>query len=78
MERLNLLDMMTILILISLGSVIAVVSKIVGMQSCPEENQLKSVVNGRVSKNSRIAEKVIRHLGVCKKCQQKVRDWNTY
>ena len=62
--------MFEILLLISLLAVIGVAKQIYNQHQCPEETVLKDVVLGRIKKDGPVGQHVIRHLGVCKKCQK--------
>lgn len=64
--------MYLILLLLAAPAIFIAINKIKEMHRCPEENELKRVVFGKVNKNSKLADTVIKHLGICQKCRDKV------
>lgn len=66
--------MLDIFILISLYGIYRVIREIRAHRKCPSDNDLRKVVLGIAKKNSTIADKVILHLGICEKCQDKARE----
>ena len=63
-----------ILILIVLYAVYKVTEIVRSQRKCPEEDVLRDVVLGVVKKESPVYEKVITHLGICDKCQERARE----
>lgn len=62
----------TILILISAVAVVKVIWEIAESRKCPTNRDLKKVVLGRIGRETPLAEKVQRHLGICSKCRDKI------
>lgn len=62
----------TILIFVSGYAVYKIIMEIVQNRKCPEDEVLRRVVLGRTKRDSKKAQKIIRHLGNCSKCQSKV------
>lgn len=46
--------------------------KIIELYQCPDEDLLLDYYKGKLSKKEDLRRKVIAHLGVCEKCQQKM------
>lgn len=55
---------------------IPIINTLVNMRKCPSDHDLNQVVFGRTNKNSNRTDTVIKHLGICKKCQDRVREMN--
>lgn len=68
--------MLWICILVSFSIIYSVVVKIMDQRECPTDVELRSVLFRRTHRNSHKADKVIRHLGVCQECRDKVREIN--
>jgi hypothetical protein len=66
--------MMEILLLIALYGTYRIIREIVLQRKCPDDRELRNVVLGITKKNTEIADRVIMHLGICEKCQEKARD----
>lgn len=60
------------LILVSGIAVVSVIKEILESHKCPSEKNLRDVVLGRTDKNSRLGSRVIKHLGICEICREKV------
>ena len=73
MTSLSSLLFQLFLLVLAYGAV-KIVIQIVNQRKCPEDEILRNVVLGITKKNSETAEKVIRHLGICEKCQERVRE----
>ena len=63
-----------ILILISLYGIYRLVREIIAQRRCPKDKVLKDVVLGVIKKNSETADRVIMHLGICEKCQERAKE----
>ena len=66
--------MFEIFILITLYGIYRVVREIIGHRKCPRDSDLRKVVLGITKKNSETADRVILHLGICEKCQERARE----
>lgn len=52
--------------------------KIIGIQACPEEENLKDYFEGRLKKQDKAEyDRIISHLGLCEKCQTRLTDLAT-
>lgn len=51
-----------------------VASEIYQGRKCPSDFQLQEFLFGRTAKDSSAGEKISRHIGSCKKCQEKLHD----
>lgn len=60
------------LILLTIPGIISAVWRIVDQQKCPDENELQKAVLGKQGIKKPKAELIIQHLGICKKCREKV------
>lgn len=56
-----------------LYGIVRIIMEIVAQRKCPGDEELKNVVLGLTKKNTKSAESIIRHLGICEKCQEKVK-----
>lgn len=63
-----------IFIIISLYGIFRIITEILKQRKCPSDRDLRSVILGVEKKNSTISERVIMHLGICEKCQEKARE----
>lgn len=63
-----------IFVLILLYGVVKIIMEILDQRKCPKEEDLKHVVLGLAKKNTKQTDKIIRHLGICEKCQQRVKE----
>lgn len=68
----NLLFQLFLLALVY--GIVKVIIEIINQRKCPEDEILKNVVLGITKRNSETTEKVIRHLGICEKCQERARE----
>jgi len=66
--------MFEILLLIALYGVYRIVREIVNQRKCPHDRDLRDVVLGMEKKSTAKYDRVIRHLGICEKCQDKARE----
>ncbi|MDF1698466.1 MAG: hypothetical protein P1U56_21625 [Saprospiraceae bacterium] len=60
--------------MICLYGIVKIIIEIINQRKCPEDEELKDVVLGITKKNTASADKVIRHLGICEKCQERARE----
>lgn len=63
-----------ILILIAFYGLYKIVVEIKEQQRCPSDRELKRVVLGLTKKDSAIANRIIMHLGICEKCQERAKE----
>lgn len=63
-----------ILILVTGYSAIKIINEIIKSNRCPEDEILKKVVLGRMNKESPISKNIIKHLGICEKCRDKINE----
>jgi len=61
-----------ILILVTGYSVFQIIGEIIRSNECPEESMLKKVIQGRMNRDSPTARNIIKHLGVCSDCRDKI------
>ena len=64
-----------ILILLAIGALFIaakIISNILGQYKCVDDDLLLDFYKGKLSKKEDLRRKVITHLGVCEKCQQKM------
>ncbi len=66
--------MFEILILISIYGIYRIVREIINQRKCPHERDLREVVLGIEKKSSARYDRVIRHIGICEKCQERARE----
>ena len=63
-----------ILILISLYGIYRIVREVKSQRRCPDDKELRDVLLGLIKKNSATSDRVIMHLGICEKCQERARE----
>ena len=60
------------LIIVSCYVAYRIIREIIDQKKCPSDRELKDVALGITKKNTARADRVIMHLGICEKCQEKV------
>jgi len=55
-------------------SIHKIIREISAQKKCPKDRDMKRVILGLKNKNSAIVDKVIMHLGICEKCQQRANE----
>lgn len=63
-----------VFMLVLLYGLVKIIMEILDQRKCPKDEDLKDVVLGFTKKNTKKADKIIRHLGICEKCQDKVKE----
>ena len=71
------MDIVLILIIFVLVSSAYGIIKIwVKQRKCPDDDALVEVISGLAKRNDPETQRIISHLGMCKKCQDKVKMFN--
>ena len=71
------MDIILILILfVLISSAYGIVKLWVKTKKCPDDEALVEVISGIAKRNDPETERIISHLGMCSKCQEKVRMFN--
>jgi len=61
-----------ILILIAGFGVLNIVGLIRGQKECPSDRDLENYLKGKINKSGFKADKIVGHLGICEKCQERM------
>ncbi len=66
--------MFTILAIALLFVVLRILARIMAERKCIEDNDIRRYMTNRLPERAR--NRMIAHLGICEKCQQKLQDYN--